>query len=127
MDDHIRRLGQEMATCEAQLGAIASFRKGDYRAAGVILGLTKVMPDGIDLGNLSLDGTASRMECEVYLPAGLKVGDSMTPPRLISLWSTEPLLAGRINHYTSEKSERVMIDGQELMSWRFSGVLSGGK
>jgi hypothetical protein len=124
---HRQRLGQEMAVYESQLGAIASFRKGECHAAGVLLGLMNVMPDGLDLGNLSLDGTATRMECEVYLASGLKMGDSMTPPRLISLWSSEPLLAGRINHYTSEKSERVVIDGQEVMSWRFSGVLSGGK
>ncbi len=124
---HRQRLGQELAVCEGQLGAIAGFRKGECHAAGVILGLMNVMPAGIDLGNLSLDGPATRMECEVYVPSGLKMGDSMTPPRLISLWSAEPLLTGRISHFTSEKSERVIIDGQEVLSWRFSGVMSGGK
>lgn len=122
----MQRLSREMGACEGQLGAINSFRVGESRTAGVILGLVNVMPSGIDLGKVGLDGAAARMECEVYVPAGLKADDGMTPPRLIALWGGEPLLKGRVNHFTSEKSERVIVDGQEVMSWRFAGVLGGG-
>jgi hypothetical protein len=86
-----------------------------------------VMPAGMDLGQVSIDGIAAKMNCEIYVSAGVKNDDSMTPPRLMSLWSAEPLLMGRVNHFTSEKSERVMVDNRDVISWRFSGVLGGGK
>jgi hypothetical protein len=127
MKGHMRSLCQKMAICESQLSAIDSFRKEDYRSAAVILGLVAVMPAGMDLGQVSIDGIAAKMNCEIYVSAGVKNADSMTPPRLMSLWSAEPLLIGRVNHFTSEKSERVMVDNQDVTSWRFSGVLGGGK
>jgi hypothetical protein len=51
----------------------------------------------------------------------------MTPPYLISLWSSEPLLTGRVSRFTSEKSERALVDEREVMKWRFTGVMGGGK
>ena len=125
--EYMRKLGREMAVCESQLNALNGFRAGECRAGGIILGLVNVMPAGMDLGQVSLDGAAAKLGCEVYVPIGLKNGDLMTPPYLISLWSSEPLLTGRVSRFTSEKSERALVDEREVMKWRFTGVMGGGK
>jgi hypothetical protein len=122
----MRQLSREMAVSESQLGALEDFGKKECRAGSIILGLANVMPAGMDLGQVSVDGAAAKLGCEVYVPVGLKIGESISPPHLISLWSGEALLTGRVKRFTSEKSERIQVDGQEVMNWRFSGVLGGG-
>ena len=125
---HLEKLSREMADCESQLGAMDNFRKAECRASAVILGLVKVMPSGMDLSQVSIDSAVATIGVEVHVVADLlKNGEGMTPPRLIALWNAEPLLVGRVNHFTSEKSERVKVAGNDVMRWRFSGTLLGGK
>lgn len=125
IEKHLAKLSQEMAVCENQLAAIDRFGKGECHAAGIILGLVNVMPPGMELSQVTIDSAAATLGVEVYVPTENKSEEAMTPPRLISLWNAEPLLAGRANHFTSEKSERVKTGGQDILRWRFSGVLLG--
>ena len=123
----MRQLSRDMAACESQLVAIDGFRKEETRAGAILLGLVRVMPAGVDLALVSIDGPAAKLGIEVHVPVGRKLDESITPPRLIALWNAEPLLAGRATHFTSDKSERVQVGGHDMMKWQFTGLLGGGQ
>jgi hypothetical protein len=125
--DHMRRLSREMDVCEGQVKAIDTFRRGDSRAASNLLGLVNVIPAGMSLGHVTIDSAGAKVGFDVYIPPTRKDEESMTPPHMISLWTKEPLLAGRVSHFVAGKNERVKIGGQDMLSWRFSGSLGGGR
>ena len=125
VEKHLGMLSREMAVCESQLATLDGFWKKECHAAAIMLGLETVMPSGMELSQVTIDNAAGTLGVEVYVPSENKSDEPMTPPRLISLWNSEPLLAGRVNHFTSEKSERVKIGDQGVFRWRFSGVLLG--
>lgn len=126
MADAMQRLSRDIAACETQLSALDEFSRGESHAGPIVLGLVRVMPPGMTLGQVTIDRQASKLGIDACVPAGRSSDDSMTPPRLIALWGGEPLLAGKVSQLTSEKSERVQAGGQDVMCWRFTGMLRGG-
>lgn len=125
IENHLGKLSRKMTACESQLAAMDRFSKKECHAAAIILGLANVMPAGMELSQVTIDNAAATLGVEVYLPSETKGDEAVTPPRLIALWNAEPLLAGRVNHFTSEKSERVKTGGSDVLRWRFSATLLG--
>lgn len=125
IETHLGKLSREMMACESQLAAINGFSQKECHAAAIILGLANVMPPGMELSQVTIDNAAATLGVEVYIPSETKGNEAVTPPRLIALWNAEPLLAGRVNHFTSEKSERVKTGGSDVLRWHFSATLLG--
>lgn len=124
--DCLRSLSQDMATCQDRLEGVANFQGAGRRTAGVLLGLVEPLPVGLDVGQVEIDAAGGRVSFEVHAPAGRQIDEASAPPHLITLWSASPWLAGQVSRLTAEKSEHVRLGGQDLMSWRFTGVLGGG-
>lgn len=118
-------LSVRLAGCVDRMEAIDRFQTTGQHVAPLLLGLSVALPQGMEIGRFDI-GVDGVLAFEVYVPADRRIEESVSPPRLIALWQKEPMLAGRIESFKTENSERERVGGQNVLSWRFVAKLSGG-
>jgi len=123
LDASLRRVTSELVCVSTSLEAVAQFRTTGQKSADILLGFTEALPQGVDLGKLTLDGVEGTVRVEVFVPVSLKQVGNLTMPNMISRWESSLLLTNRVRQITSENNERVNFEGRNFQNWRFTGVL----
>ena len=119
----LSKVTSELAGLTVSLDAVTQFRSMGQKSAAIVLGLAESLPPGVDLGQLTLDGSEGTVKVEVYVPVSMKQDAKLTLPNVISRWESSSLLTNRVRQITSEKSSHANLEGREFLSWRFTGVL----
>lgn len=123
MGSHMQQVVRQLSSCEARLEAINRFQVTGHRTAPLLLGLAAALPAGLELGRFET-GNGREIRFEVLVPAERRVDESLSPAKLTVLWGKEPLLAGKIESFKTENSERARVGGQSVLSWHFTATLS---
>jgi hypothetical protein len=125
VDEGLSKVTAELAGLAGALDAVTQFRATGLKPAAILLGLAESLPQGMDLGKLTLDGAEGSVKVEVYVPSAMKQDSHLTLPNVISRWESSVLLTNQVRQFTSENSARVNFEGRDFLSWRFTGVLEG--
>jgi len=124
MDKCLTKVTAEAAGLTATLDAVTQFNMmGQKSAAAIVLGLAEALPQGVNLGRLTLDGAEGTVKFEVYVPVTMKQEAGLTMPSLISRWEGSVLLTNLVRQITSENSARSNLEGREYLNWRFAGAM----
>jgi len=123
LDEHLNKVTAELVGVTTSLEAVVQFRTMGPKSADIMLGFAELLPQGVNLGKLALDGAEGTVKVEVYVPASMKREGSLTLPNMISSWEGSSLLTNRVRQITSENSQRVNFEGIDYLSWRFTGIL----
>jgi hypothetical protein len=127
VDECLSKVSAELAGLAGALDAVAQFRATGKKPAAIVLGLAESLPQGMDLGKLTLDGGEAEgtVKVEVYVPSAMNKDGGLTLPNVIARWESSALLTNQVRQFTSENSTRVNFEGRDFLSWRFTGVLEG--
>ena len=121
---YARDMSARMDECVAKLDAVNRFQTAGHRTTPLLLGLTVALPQGMEIGRFEI-GEGREIKFEVLVPVDRRIEESLSPTRLIALWGKDPGLAGRIESFKTENSERVRVGGQTVLNWHFSATLAG--
>lgn len=108
------------------LSLVAAAEQTEIPLSRIMLGLTVVLPAGVELNRFEFNGETHKIGWDVVMLADHKRSDGLTPPRLVSMWEQEPLLSGCLGQFEVETSDRVKVNGVPMISWRFSAMTGGG-
>lgn len=125
VNEYKQALGGEVSACLRDLDCILAFGHDDQRIAAVLLSLMEPLPVGLGLGTVHYDGASRKLIFDVLMPAALQQDEKISPPRLVGLWETHPLLSQSLRQMELENSERMRYGGVEVMCWRFSAIIGG--
>ena len=118
-------LARAVVATVTNLDLVVAAEMKEVPAARLILGLTEALPAGVELNRVDFDGDGRTLDFEVVMSSDRKREDGLTPPRLVAAWEQEPLLVNVLSRIEVETSERVKINGMNMICWRFKANAGG--
>jgi hypothetical protein len=116
---------RKLAICVQDLAAVRAFDSKDFPLEKILLGLADSLPAGIELSRVVFDAESGKLGIDIVLLNELKGSDQLTPPKLVALWEKEPHLLNIVSQISVGTSERVKLNGMQVICWRFSALVVG--
>jgi hypothetical protein len=92
--------------------------------AHILSGLASPLPAEASLFSVDLSADKREIVFEVLTPEE-RSRDDITPPNLIAAWGRNPDISQKVAQITSVNRQRIVLNGQGVLIWRFTGHLTG--
>jgi len=112
-----------LAIALRDLECIRAFNEHRFRPAALLAGLIEPLPGITDLGTVELDIPARTVRFDVVAQDDAKAGEAISPPQLASTWERFPVAGAKVSRIEAGNSERIRLNGLNVMCWRFSATL----
>jgi hypothetical protein len=118
-------MGTAMDAYADTLETIDSMLTRRVRVAHILFGLTSPLPADASLFSVDLSADKRELVFEVLTPEERSSRDDITPPSLIAAWERNPDISRELAQITSVNRQRILLNGQGALIWRFTAHLAG--